>query len=371
MACLRCGSAWKTRWGKDKLSCPECCKQQRAKARRLGHLPSSQTKVCERCGEQFEAVGGNAIAHMTCCPKCRDEKAACRDRKKRYQERVKAGLVVPKKRSEPQPERKCLRCGIVMRRKQQVKYCSNACFIADRNDGVQQWNREGQVNANLRRCGISMLPSQVGLRLVRSGFYGFMAKLRAFQKRIARLYCPTCGAFVERNASPFCSDECSRKFEFETTCHRCGCSTKSKGYMGSGRRTCEACKQAAERKARRAARRKYGKHYRSRARYHGVKYVAFPVRDIFERDGYRCQICRKRVFEKARYRKGDGKIHPLSPTIDHIVPMCKGGNHEPSNCQTACFQCNSRKGDSGGWQLRLAISSGPTYQGGRKSGRGT
>ena len=182
MACLRCGSAWKTRWGKDKLSCPECCKQQRAKARRLGHLPSSQTKVCERCGDQFEAVGGNAIAHMTCCPKCRDEKALRRERHKRYQERVKAGLVIPKKRSEPQPERKCLRCGIVMRRKQQVKYCSNACFIADRNDGVQQWNREGQVNANLRRCGISMLPSQVGLRLVRSGFCGFMANCGRFRK---------------------------------------------------------------------------------------------------------------------------------------------------------------------------------------------
>jgi 5-methylcytosine-specific restriction endonuclease McrA len=40
--------------------------------------------------------------------------------------------------------------------------------------------------------------------------------------------------------------------------------------------------------------------------------------------------------------------------------MSTGGNHEPDNCQTACFMCNTRKSDSGGGQLRLAIAAHPS-----------
>jgi 5-methylcytosine-specific restriction endonuclease McrA len=90
-----------------------------------------------------------------------------------------------------------------------------------------------------------------------------------------------------------------------------------------------------------------------------VKYVRFRLQDIYERDAYTCQICRKRVLKRARYRKSDGKIHPRSPSIDHIVAMARGGNHEPHNCQTACFICNSRKGASGGGQLRLSLEPTP------------
>lgn len=355
MACLKCGSDWVTRWGKDKLSCPECCKQQRCKARKLGHLAAVKTKTCERCGVQFEAVGGNAIARMRCCRECQQAKDTSRERQKRHQQRVRDGIVIRKKR-EQKPPRSCLRCEKVLG-PNQIKYCSNDCFIAHRNDGQQEWDRTNQLAANERRCGVSTTPSRVGLRQVLNGFAGFMSKLRAFRKRVSRLHCPVCDALVERARSRFCSDECARQFGFLTSCKHCGCETHATGYRGSSRRACAECKKRIEKEGNRRAKRRYGRNYRDRARYHGVNYVAFPVRDIYERDGYRCQICSKRVFRKARYRKRDGKIHPLSPTIDHIVPMCRGGNHEPSNCQTACFMCNSKKGASGGGQLRLVIAS--------------
>lgn len=354
MACLKCGSDWVTRWGKDKLSCPECCKQQRCKARKLGHLAAVETKTCERCGVQFEAVGGNAIARMRCCRECQQAKDTSHERQKRYQQRAMAGLVIRQKR-KPQLPRPCLRCEKALG-PNQIKYCSNACFIADRNDGKQEWDRTNQLAANDRRCGVSTTPAKVGLRRVLNGFAGFMSKLRAFRKRVAGLHCPVCDAFVERATSKFCSDECARKFVFLSSCKHCGCETQFLGHRGAVRRVCVACKKRIQRQANRRARQLYGKNHRDRARYHGVNYVAFPVRDIYERDGYRCQICRKRVFRKARYRKSDGKIHPLSPTIDHIVPMCRGGNHEPGNCQTACFLCNSKKSDSVGGQLLLPIT---------------
>jgi hypothetical protein len=60
---------------------------------------------------------------------------------------------------------------------------------------------------------------------------------------------------------------------------------------------------------------------------------------VFESDGYRCHICNKMTKKTANVP------HPMAPTIDHLVPLAKGGTHEPINCRTAHFMCNSIKGD--------------------------
>lgn len=70
-------------------------------------------------------------------------------------------------------------------------------------------------------------------------------------------------------------------------------------------------------------------------------------RYIFERDNWTCQLCGKRV---ARTKKVP---HPNAPVIDHILPLAKGGTHEPRNAQCAHFLCNSLKSDGGTDQLRL------------------
>lgn len=51
---------------------------------------------------------------------------------------------------------------------------------------------------------------------------------------------------------------------------------------------------------------------------------------VFERDGNECLKC--------------GTKEAL--TIDHIVPLSKGGDNEASNLQTLCHRCNSSKGDA-------------------------
>lgn len=70
---------------------------------------------------------------------------------------------------------------------------------------------------------------------------------------------------------------------------------------------------------------------------------------IYERDGYRCKLCGKRLNMKAAVP------HPMAPTIDHIVPLAQGGTHEPANAQAAHFLCNSIKGDRGGNEQLLLI----------------
>jgi hypothetical protein len=60
---------------------------------------------------------------------------------------------------------------------------------------------------------------------------------------------------------------------------------------------------------------------------------------LIERDAGCCKICGWRV-EVSRCVP-----HPLAPTIDHVIPISKGGLHTQANVQLAHFICNSRKGD--------------------------
>jgi len=61
--------------------------------------------------------------------------------------------------------------------------------------------------------------------------------------------------------------------------------------------------------------------------------------DIFERDGWMCGICSSPVDRSLEWPD------PLSKSIDHIVPLAKGGPHTPENTQCAHLACNVRKGD--------------------------
>lgn len=96
------------------------------------------------------------------------------------------------------------------------------------------------------------------------------------------------------------------------------------------------CSSECKRKARQDQR------YRARSRRRAIKkeaYVEHVYRKrVFERDGYRCHMCKRKLNPK------HAVPHLKAPTIDHIVPLAAGGKHETSNCATACFQCNSTKG---------------------------
>lgn len=58
---------------------------------------------------------------------------------------------------------------------------------------------------------------------------------------------------------------------------------------------------------------------------------------IYERDQGICQICGLPV----PYDKSPDKL--WAATIDHIIPLSRGGTHEPKNCQLSHRLCNSIK----------------------------
>lgn len=79
-------------------------------------------------------------------------------------------------------------------------------------------------------------------------------------------------------------------------------------------------------------------------------YVADVYRTkVFERDGWTCQLCHRKVNRRAVVP------HPKAPVLDHIIPLDDGGTHEPANVQCAHFLCNSIKGARGGGEQLLLI----------------
>jgi len=88
---------------------------------------------------------------------------------------------------------------------------------------------------------------------------------------------------------------------------------------------------------------------RRRARERGAEFERYSRFAIFERDGWRCHICRRKVNRAAVVP------HPLAPTIDHLVPLAAGGGDTAANVATAHFLCNSTKGERvGGFGDQLA-----------------
>jgi 5-methylcytosine-specific restriction endonuclease McrA len=73
--------------------------------------------------------------------------------------------------------------------------------------------------------------------------------------------------------------------------------------------------------------------------------VRFSRRNVMLRDRYSCQYCGKSFSSSAL-------------TLDHIVPLSRGGGTEWENVVTACKMCNVKKGnrtphESGMYPLRI------------------
>ena len=57
------------------------------------------------------------------------------------------------------------------------------------------------------------------------------------------------------------------------------------------------------------------------------------------RDDWKCGLCSDRIDPDLPHR------HPFSASLDHVVPLSKGGAHTYANVQAAHLICNGRKGN--------------------------
>lgn len=78
-----------------------------------------------------------------------------------------------------------------------------------------------------------------------------------------------------------------------------------------------------------------------RARQAGATVIdLFDREQVFERDDWTCGICWLPVDRAA------DTFHPNSATVDHVVPLSRGGQHTLANVQCAHLRCNSMKQDT-------------------------
>jgi hypothetical protein len=118
------------------------------------------------------------------------------------------------------------------------------------------------------------------------------------------------------------------------TCARCGTPFVAHSEVGIAAYCSRGCARQSSKDRRRAAKR-------------GGACERYRRVDIFERDGWRCHICGKMTKPRAHY------LHPLAATIDHLVPLSRGGRDAADNVACAHRKCNTDRNATGPAQLLL------------------
>lgn len=74
--------------------------------------------------------------------------------------------------------------------------------------------------------------------------------------------------------------------------------------------------------------------------------VKFTRKNIFGRDGCRCQYC--------------GRVcDPRDLNIDHVIPISRGGKTTWTNVVTSCIDCNRKKGHRTPWEAGMRLIRKP------------
>lgn len=84
-----------------------------------------------------------------------------------------------------------------------------------------------------------------------------------------------------------------------------------------------------------------------RERIKDGEYETITLEKLIERDKGICHICGKKVAKQERMKAGvKSVLHAAYPTVDHIIPISRGGSHTWENVKLAHLSCNSIKGGS-------------------------
>lgn len=180
--------------------------------------------------------------------------------------------------------------------------------------------------------------------------------------RVKYSNCRVCGCLIaSRYGQGTCSDVCKRKAKAElqhswrfsavlggtfqhqsttTTCRHCGVEYTSIRKGGTTYCSNRCAKKALKRR----------RDYRMRGSRSECAMVVDRI-GVFTKAQWKCSCCRRKTHMPT------GCNSPLEATLDHVLPLSKGGLHTPENLQLLCRQCNSKKSDTveRPMQMQLAI----------------
>jgi len=203
-------------------------------------------------------------------------------------------------------------------------------------------------------CGAVGEQPRRGRRRLRCGAcLGKHAKARHAGTQVRM--CPTCGSTVTGAKRTYCSEACqpqrtwSERKAGRALAFCAGCGDEFPKYRSTQRWCSLACAnkhmvrpapQGLSAEARERQRLYWqGKNRRRRAAKRGGASEPYTLAEVAARDDFRCRLCGDPVPMTVRVPD------PLAPTIDHIMPVSKGGDDTRANVQLAHFRCNSVKGN--------------------------
>lgn len=157
--------------------------------------------------------------------------------------------------------------------------------------------------------------------------------------------CTECGQTFEagRLGAMYCSTRCSRRAHLQSQERMCDVDGCDRPYRAKG--MCHMhWRRVARAEGRESApvwseRRRDAWKVRQSLKRGAVDAETFSYMEIFERDGWLCGICEEPVDPLLEYPE------PMSRSLDHVVPLARGGSHVRENAQLAHLLCNVRKGD--------------------------
>ena len=296
--------------------------------------------ACQGCGSDW-VTGGNVLRpcangkDCTSCPHC-CRLSRCKERKRGRWHGEKGQPFLPsvfkkKRKTFKKNSKHCAHCSKELTYAQ-IKYCNRKCFNDARKCGKQSWDRTSQLEGVYHRGGRwKNAPSKK--------YIAAIGKIDAWLAKASGLH----RVMLKANAEDIAQRE------VESACVGCGGCLPT---LHRGRKNCNACRRSKKKKLARARKRLFGNH-RRRCRSYGVTFDrTITAIAVFARDGWRCQCC-GRVCLKA-FRMIDGVPHSKSPTIGHIVALCKKlKGHTWDNVQCECWSCNIKKGARSEGQHRL------------------
>lgn len=252
----------------------------------------------------------------------------------------------------------CPECGAPFAPGPQQKYCTARCKNTASARAWRERNRPTKVQS-CAECGGPVQHLDVGRP---RRFCSEKCKAKATNTRQRRALLPLRDRNPDERACAHCGDPFVPKRRDRIYCYGKYCPQLAyqarKGAGASPRvatRTvsCDGCGTtfvATRPEARWCSKQCANRHWGNvRARQRGaLSQAKYTDREIFERDGWRCHICKKKV------RRDVDRLHPEGATIDHLVPISEGGVDEPSNVATAHWKCNRDKG-SGSANDQLAL----------------
>ena len=211
-------------------------------------------------------------------------------------------------------------------------------FGARRSEGQKFRQRNAVVKTDLvcKKCGCTFRPKRSDRVTFCSVECRNAAQAALSKPKLVRK-CEKCGVVVGPRMM-LCAECVAPAYKPKPRCvvECVGCSSPIEGVFGH-KRFCLKCRKKRARATQLLLHGKVNKH-RHRARKYGVLYEPINPTAVFDRDGWRCQVCLVRTPRRLR-----GTNNPKAPELDHRVAMAVGGTHTWDNVQCCCRKCNISK----------------------------